>query len=262
MHRKSRKRVSVFSGVATLYQVFGNRWFRYSFHNLSLFLVVLSAFLTWLFLTPQTQLKLNVADIRKGELYLVILTANAVLVVIVTSLRYFYKDTLLKFDNVTEIVTTIRDFVMGLPNVASSDEKAKQAAEDFIENSREDFEFLQNPNASLEMFSSRAHIVSTILIFSSTAWAVLDAPFNAIAFDPSVPGVWAQHRIVIGYFLVALSFTTITLHGAIYFLLLLLRKYVGWSLREKNVIRNFNKAEDEPTAFEVTPILKKLEGKF
>ena len=222
--------MSVFSGVVTLYQIFGNRFFRFFFHNLSWLFVILGFFLTWHLLTPSIRAKLNSTDLRNNDLYLIFLTANAVLIVMVTSLRYFYKDTLLKFDKVHEIVNTVRDYILKLPEVSLSDEKRKHT-EYFIENSREDFEFLQNPNESLGIFSLKAHITSIILIFLSTAWAVLDTPFNALSCDPSAPGFWSEHRFVIGYFLVALSLITITLHGVIYLLLLILRKYVSGSLK-------------------------------
>lgn len=141
------------------------------------------------------------------NLNLAVMAANAILVVISTSMAYFYKDSFIPFDKSDEIHLRIKNVLL---------KKHGKADEvyiiDFDEKNKEDLNFLRAVTHMIRSFSKRAHFLSLVLIFITTGWAIVDIPFS-LFYSDSCKGI-------MNIFVVSLEFLTFILlshYGVQYF---------------------------------------------
>lgn len=122
-------------------------------------------------------------DLMKGlgngiNLNLAVLAANAILVVLTTSIVLFYQDSLIPFDKSDAVHSKIKDGLL---------KKHGKADEvyiiDFDAKNRDDLNFFRIPSNAIREFSKKAHVLTLILIFITTGLAILDIPLSTICSD-------------------------------------------------------------------------------
>jgi|GEM_PF-5269716 len=237
-----RKQKSIFSGVV---RKFG--WFDYpkfvSFFKFLPFVIALIIIIILFIFCDFQRLNRIMAEFEKSGEHLllfniIILTGNAVLIVIVSSLYYFYRENLLKFENLDKIKEEIPRVINAI-NQGTENQALKG---DFTQNSFEDLQFLRGLNNAITRFSSNAHLLSAGLIFISSAWAVFDEPMCLLSLWSDC---WERYRLSIGISLIFLTFSNIFLHGIMFLIIIHIKYLIGKSLSRENIEKQFREYRDD-----------------
>lgn len=118
-------------------------------------------------------------DLGNGmNLNLSVLAANAILIVLTTSIVYFYKESAFPFEKSDAIHNIIKESLL---------KKHGKADEifiiDFDAKNRDDLNFLRVPTNTVKDFSKLTHVYSLALIFITTGLAIIDIPVSAVCSD-------------------------------------------------------------------------------
>jgi hypothetical protein len=206
--------------------------------------LILAILLFWYWQTPAPVIKQTVKSLEfvshdGFDFILAVLTANAVLIILVAAISILFKDSLINFANIENVEEELNKTVMEIVSKYSLPEhKEKKYPEIFFAVSLDDFKSLEHPNRSLHHFSQREQQISYALIFLSASWALIDFPLRVI---PRTCTLWCQYRLIIGLILVALLIMTISVFGFFFIILKYLRYKIAKCLRWTNVRNQYLK---------------------
>lgn len=239
------KTYSVFSDVVSKFSWFRNHRFRNFVATLP-YVVIGFVFLfleIWYLCTPASTIKNAIVKLEGSsggmDFKESVLLGNAVLVVIVSAIFLLFKDSLLDFGKFKETVEHIEKTILAIINKNKSESSLhveRGYPDMFVAESTDDFMALKLPNNTLGTFSKRTYQIAYMLIFLSTAWAILDFPLRVV---PTTANMWQEYRIILGLFLSSLAIMTIGIYGVLYIPVKLLRANVRESLQEDNIIRKY-----------------------
>jgi hypothetical protein len=254
MHKEN---ASAFADVVSKFSWFKNKKFRFFVVTLPYTVIgIVFAFLeVWYCRTPWCVIKSATKKMEglSGGMDFVnsVLLGNAVLVVIVSAIFFLFKDSLLDFGKLKDISEHIEQTVLDIVGSTINAHKEKGYPATFVAASKSDFMDLKLANNTLGAFSKRTYQLAYMLIFLSTAWAILDFPLKII---PRTASAWNEERLILGMFLSSLTIITISVYGMLFIPIKLLRGNVRGSLQENNIRKKYSQfvQESEESSTEQT----------
>ncbi len=219
----------------------------------------------WYLCTPSCAIKSAIEKLEGSsggiEFIHAVLLGNAVLVVIVSAIFFLFKDSLLDFGDFEKIIEHIKETVLAMMGSEYSTHINKGYPDMFVAASKSDFMDLKLPNDTLGAFSKKTQQVAYVLIFLSTAWAILDFPLKVI---PRSENIWREYRLIVGLFLSSLTIITIGFYGMLYIPVKLLRGNVRESLQEDNIKRKYyqfiKESAESNTAQKAQEVIRRIDS--
>jgi hypothetical protein len=186
------ERVSIFSHLKTDYAQFHNEKYYKKYTNSSYWVLGISAiflygllFLLWLFGIVTAAGMKKIGD--NQNLTLAILAANAILIVLTSSIAYFYKDSKIPFEKRDEILEKVKVLL-----VENHGKEQEMFVSDFNAINKLDWAFLRKSSDATKDLSINTHISTLILIFLTTGLAIVSIPLCPLCSDRVVAVVNAQ----------------------------------------------------------------------
>jgi hypothetical protein len=112
--------------------------------------------------------------LSNNDLNFASLSSNAICLVIISSVFYLYKDTLINIIPETDLTSLIQEIVK---QISKKDDDVN--VKDFIDKSKEDYQSISKHNRTTRIMHRNTYFIELGLVFFSTALCLLDYYWNA-----------------------------------------------------------------------------------